>query len=414
MKNKLLLAILALSIAFTACKKNDDGDEPSAEDPFKLSYSNLTVEQHKKDLEASGLDFMKKINSMPDEKFIKVMKNLNDLNLELTSNKVKKMNSFAEAASNKSMAKVLETATSTDTEKLSDNYGIYTYNVKTKEWTTSPSKDKLEINFPALENGTKNNAKITMTYVSSNIKASLEDDLLELPKLASAMLVVDGKEEMKFTSSHEYKADGTPTKTDISLKMGSFTMAFNVSNTTEVLTNSFSFSKGSETLFSFNSTGNGTLNIGTADGAKDAAEVIKNANANFEIMNVKFTGIFDIKGFSDDQKTYEKLLSEFEKNKKEVAGLNKYSQFIAINKTSNSIIAKTEFFTTESESCYNKYIQVNYPPYYKFEKTCNRYYDWEPRLVFKDGSKLSFEAFKENGFAILIKEIEDYGEKFEL
>lgn len=407
MKNKLLLAVLALSIVFTACKKNNDDDEPAAEEPFKLGYSNLTVEEHKKNLETSGMDFMKKVNTMPSENFIKVMKHLNKLELELQSEGVEKMMGVAEGASNKNIAKILEAVINNDTQKLSDNYGIYTYNVKTKEWNTTEAKDKLEINFPALENSTLNNAKITMNYVMSGITTTIDDEKLELPKSASAMLVVDGKEEMKFTSSHEYKTDGTPTKTDISLKMGSFNMAFNVGNTTEVLTNSFSFSKGTETLFSFNSTGNGTLNIGTADGAKDAAEVIKNANANFEIMNVKFTGIFDIKGFSDDQKTYEKLPSQLEKNKKEVAGLNKYSQFIAINKTSNSIIAKTEFVAIQG----NTYC---YQDWYTKQQICNTSYDWEPRLVFKDGSKLSFEAFKDNGFAKLIKEIEDYGDKFEL
>ncbi len=412
MKNKLLLAVLALSIVFTACKKNKE--EPVAEDPFKLGYSNLTVEEHKKNLETSGLDFMTKVNSMPDEKFIKVMKNLINLELELESNNMNKMMGVAEGASNKNIAKILEAVTNNETQKLSDNYGVYTYNATTKKWNITDSKDKLEINFPALENQTKNNAKIIMNYVMSGITTTIDDEKLELPKSASAMLLVDGKEEMKFTSAHEYKADGTPTKTDISLKMGSYIMAFNVANNTEVLTNSFSLSKGTETLFSFNSTGNGNMNVGIADGAKDAAEVVKNANANFEIMNVKFSGIFDIKGFSDNQKTYEKLPSKLEKNKKEVDGLNKFSQFVVINKTNNSIIAKTEFAAVIRESCYSTWNWNNATQNYTIEKKCNPSYDWEPRLVFKDGSKLSFEAFKENGFAKLIKDIEDYGDKFEL
>ena len=402
MKNKLLLAFLAISILFNACKKKVE--EPAEQDPFKLGYSNLAVEEHKKDLETTGMDFMKKVNTMPDEKFIKVMKHLNDLELELQSNNLKQMNSFAEGAFNKSLAKILETATSNDTEKLSDNYGIYTYSSSTKKWTRTSSTDKLEINFPAYENGTVNNAKITMTYVLSGINASIEDELLELPKSATATLVVDRVEEMKFSSAYEYKPDGTPTKTDISLKMGSFTMAFNVANNAEVLTNSFLFSKGAESLFSFNSALNGTLNLNVANESETPIDIVKNANANFEIMNIKFSGIFDVKGFSDDQKAYENLESEQERNKKEVAGLNKFSQFVAINKTTNSIIAKTEFVSVSDEYCYTNW--------YTDQQICNTSYDWEPRLVFKDGSKLSFEAFKENGFAKLIKEIEDYGDKF--
>lgn len=412
MRNKLLLAVLALSIVFTACKKNDDGDELAAEDPFKLGYSNLTVEQHKKELETSGMDFMKKVNTMPDEKFIKVMRHLNDLDLELQSNSVKKLYDFAEAASNKSLNKVLENAIRNDTEKLSDSYGIYTYNATLKKWTKTAANDKLEIIFPAFENGTVNNAKISMTYISSNISTTIDEETLELPKSASAILLVDGLQEMKFTSAHEYKADGTPTKTDFSLKMGSFIMAFNVANTTEVLTNSFTFSKGTETLFSFNSTVNGTLNLGTAKESEDAADFIKNANASFEIMNVKFTGIFDVKGFSDELNVNENVGTEQERNKKEVASLNKFSQFVAINKTSNSIIAKTEFVAITDEYCYDQWIWNNNTQKYTIEKKCNTSYDWEPRLLFKDGSKLSFEIFKESGFAKLIREIEDYDKRF--
>ncbi len=403
MKTKLLLAAIAFSLVFSECKKSNN-DKPASEDPFKLGYSNLTVEQHKKDLESSGMDFMNKVNTLPNEKFIKVMKHLNQLELELESKSTSSLMGIAESASNKNIAKILEAATNNDTQKLSDNYGIYTYNSNTEEWKKTPSSNKLEINFPALENGTVNNAKITMSYVMSNITTTIDDEKLELPKSSSAALVVDGVEEMKITSAHEYKADGTPTKTDINLKMGSFTMAFNLVNSTEVLTNSFSLSKGTETLFSFNSTAIGTLNVGTADGTQDAADVVKNANANFEIMNIKFAGIFDIKGFSDEQKGYENLESEQERNQKEVEGLNKFSQFVAINKTTNSIIAKTEFVTVSDEYCYTDW--------YTNQQICNTSYDWEPRLVFKDGSKLSFEAFKENGFAKLIKEIEDYGDKF--
>lgn len=411
MKNKLLLALLALSIAFTACKKNDDGDEPTAEDPFKLDYSNLTVEQHKKELEKTGMDFMKKINTMPDEKFIKVMRNLNDLNLELTSNSVKKMNSFADAASNKSVSKILSSATSTDTEKLSDSYGIYTYSLGTKSWKKTPASDRLEINFPAYKTSTTNNAKITMTYVSSKINATIDESILELPKSSSATLLVDGLQEMKFTSAHEYKPDGTPTKTDMNLKMGSFTMAFNVANTTEVLTNSFTFSKGTETLFSFNSTVNGTLNLGVIDDNELNANDIKNANASFEIMNIKFLGALDIKAINDAHNGSEDLSGK-QQNDKTVAALNAHSQFVAINKTSNTIIAKTNFFATESQRCYNNLIWNNSTQSYIYVNECDTSYDWEPRMIFKDGSKLSFDAFKENGFSKLIDDINAFDDRF--
>jgi hypothetical protein len=403
MKNKLLLAFLSLSIALTSCKKNK-GDEPSNQDPFKLGYSNLTVEENKKDLENSGIDFIQKVNSLPDEKFIKVLKNLNNLDLELQSNGLKQINGFAEGASNKSITKILENTSSNDVQRLSDNYGIYTYNSVTKKWTKTSSSSKLEINFPAYENGTLNNAKITMTYAIANLNTTLDNQNLELPKLASAILLVDNVEEMKFTSANEYKADGTPTKSDISLSMGTFSLAFNISNNTEVLTNSFSFSKGTETLFSFNSTVNGKLNVGTVNASEDAADVIKNANANFEIMNIKFSGIFDVKGFSDEQKGYQNLASAQDRNSRDVLALNKYSQFVAINKTTNSIIAKTEFVTVANEYCYTNW--------YNNQQICNTNYDWEPRLKFKDDSKLSFEAFKENGFAKLIDDINAYDDRF--
>ena len=400
MKSKLLLAVLALSIVFTACKKNK-GEEP-AQDPFKLGYSNLTVEEHKKELETSGLDFITKINTLPEEKFIKVMKNLSNLNLELESNNVNSLMAISKGASNKNLAAILETAT--ETQKLSDEYGIYTYNSTTQTCTKTASSNVLELRFPALENGTVNNAILTMSYVSSNIITTAGEDSIELPKSASTILLVDGVEEIKFTSSHEYKVDGTPTKTDVNLRMGTFTFAFNVANNGSVLTNGFSLSKSNELLFGFNSTVNGNTNWTNINDSGDASDIVTNANASFEVMNIKFVGLLNVKGLMDAEASIDSTANDQVINNKKVEALNANSKFVVINKTNNTIIAKTEFVAVSDENCYTNY--------YNNQQICYTEHEAETRLIFKDGSKLSFEAFKETGFAKLIDEIETYSDKF--
>lgn len=300
------------------------------------------------------------------------------------------------------MNSIFRAAVSTSTEKISDYYGIYTWNAGTKEWDETASTEKLEIRFPAFENSTTNNAILKLSYISSNIIATLDGEKGELPKNVTTTLTVDNKEELKLTSSHEYKTDGTPTKTEVNLVLGAFLLKTNVNNTGTSLTSEVSFSKGADKLFSLNSTANGNTTIGAINNNDDFETIVKNANTTFEIMNIKFAGMVDIKAISDSENSWGNI-SPLERSKKEAEALNTYSKFVAVNTTNNSLIAKIEFASTTNESCY----------FNGQQNICSTGFSIEPRLVFKDGSKLSMETFTDSGFDRLLDEIEEFGDKFE-
>jgi hypothetical protein len=83
---------------------------------------------------------------------------------------------------------------------------------------------------------------------------------------------------------------------------------------------------------------------------------------------------------------------------------NKYSEFVVVDKTSNSIVAKVEFEGISELECYTYYN----PSLRRNVQQCytNTYID--PLLVFNDGSKQNFDLFSDSGFSSLISKFEDF------
>ncbi|WP_207427792.1 hypothetical protein [Pedobacter sp. SYSU D00535] len=404
---KILLIAVACSAVFASCKKDGGKEE---EDPFKLEYSNLSTEQHKQKMEQAGIEFVQKINTLPDEKFVDVLDYFAslELDLETESESVASIFAVGKAAKTKNFNALFNASTSAtnDAGKLSDLYKIYTWDRTEQEWVESSSTDKLEFRFPSDASKTSNNATLTFSYVKSNTTATYEGESAELPASMTAVLKVDNKEELKYTSSFEYKNDGTPTKADINLVLGAFTLKTKVDNSSSAMSSEFSLAKGTEVLLSLTTSAAGNMTVDNANSADDLDEFLKSANASFEIMNFKLLGQVDIKGIADAERAADNLSNDLQ-NVKEAEAWNKHAKFVAVNKTDNTLIAKVEFEPgrDDYESCYWNG-QSNH---------CYSYTDYylEPKLVFKDGSKTSFEAFFENGFAQLIDDLEEFGEKFE-
>jgi hypothetical protein len=395
---KILFLTLGLAITLTACKKKKT-DDPS-EALFKLDYTTQTVEQQKKSIEKEGVDFLNSLNSLPDEKFVKAISHLKELNPSINSNSLNSVYSVSTAAKTKSIKGIfIASTTNSETGKLSDSYGIFTWNFAKKDWDEKPSTTKLEISYPSDVSKTTNNAVFTMSAVASAIKTSNGG---ELPASVSASLKVDNKEELKLTSEYAYKANATPTKADINIIMGSYSFITKIGNDGSKLTSSFSFLKGTETLIALNTAVNGNLNFDV----EDEETIVNNANATFEVMNIKLAGIVDITAIQKANSSINEATDSLE-NVRQGEIWNKHSKFVAINKKENLIMARVEFIPVGRNDCYTYWNgQTNV-------KECEREYYIDPRLIFKDNSKLSFDAFIDNGFSELRKELEEFTEKFD-
>ena len=409
MKKTLLSAIAISMLAFSACKK-DKSPEPETENPFELEYSNLDVTGQKKNLEQAGIDFVKKIESLPDEKFIDLLDYLTQLEPGLNEETaVNSVFSIGNAAKSKDLKGLFNTLATLDTatSKLSELYGVYTYDKSKNDWVKSNSSTELKFVFPASANSSSNNASLTFSYTASPVKVDIDGETIELPSSVSASLKADNKEELKLTSSYEYKTDGTPTKSEVNIVLGAFTLNTKVNNTTTEATSSLSIKKGTETLLSFSADAKGTMSKGNAEEIDDVEEFVTNANANFEIMHIKLLGQVDFKavGAANDKINYN--LPDSVTVKQEAEAINKNSNMVAINKNDNTIIAKLTFkgYSESHTYCYSNYNN---------SQTCYSYTDTylEPHLIFKDGSPLAFDSFFDNGFGKLIDELEDLGDKF--
>ena len=392
---KLLLLTLGCTLAVVSCKKKP------AEDPldglFKLEYTTQTVEQQKQTLEKEGVDFVKKLNTLPDEKFIDAISHLSELNLEL-GEPFSNILSISKSAQRKDVKGIFIASTTISEDKLSDSYGIYTWNSVTKDWDESPSTSKLEIRYPSSATQKTNNAIFTFSYVVSPIKTSEGG---ELPSSISSILKVDGKEELKLSSTFTHKSNGTPTAADVNVLMGTFVFKANASNDGKNLTTQFSFLKGTELLIGLTTNVSGNTNF---DSNNDG-DIVKNANATFEVMNIMLVGQVDVKSLQIANEASMDL-PDAERIKKEEAAWNKHARFVAINKKDNVTMARAVFVSTLDDYCYSFWTGS------AFVDKCEKEYILEPQLIFKDGSKVNFESFIDNGFSQLRDELEDFGKRF--
>lgn len=412
MKKNILFSALLLG-ALVSCKKKDLNSEPPVLPPVKLEYSKLSIEKHKEALEDNGINFLAKINTLPNEKFIAALTRLAELDLEIISNSVvgRQIISTSFAAKNNNVDRIFSALTSANTGvksgALNEFYGIYTFDSKSNKWTKTASSDKFEINYPATASATENNAVLTATYTASKVTASVDGTTYELPAAVNATLKVDGKEELKLASTYEFNTDGTPLKTNINLALGSFAFKIDISNDLKVLNSSLSISKGTETLFSLHVTGNGNTNFNVIKDAERFEEVLKNANTAMQIMNIQIAGQIDIKAIADANKANENL-PEKEQYKKKAEAYNNNAAVLAFYKKENAIIAKTELVSVEDSYTYSYYD----PEKGKEVTETHFYYSTEPRLVFQDGSKLSMKEFTKSGFKKLIADFEAYANRF--
>ncbi|MBC7912781.1 MAG: hypothetical protein H7Y07_01540 [Pyrinomonadaceae bacterium] len=369
MKKQVLVGILAISIIFVSCKKKSKEDTEAQPEIFKLEYSKLGTEQQKQEVEKAGVDFISKINVLPEQKFISGLQQLNRLEPQVSNlslyDRITTMSVHSKENNFKGLFASVASFTP-QTKSLSGYYGVYTWNHTKKDWDESPSSNRLEIRYPSDSTKIVNNSILTISYLASKTKLGNE----ELPAFFSSVLKIDNNEEFRITSNYEYKPDGTPSKVDMNVMLGVFTFKHLLLNDGSTASSEWTFLKGTESLLGLKVGATGTTSFDAAT-VKDQ-DIIKNANASFQIMNIKLLGEIDIKGLSaeggsDPAKTLE--------------ALNKYAKFAAVNTKDNTVMARIDFILDP---------QTGTPT---------------SRLIFKDDSKMSFDEFFKSGFDNLFGEI---------
>ncbi|WP_097133341.1 hypothetical protein [Pedobacter xixiisoli] len=412
-KTNLIVAVMLAAFAFTSCKKDEtETDETSTE----LTFANLSVEENKKALEQNGIEFVNHINSLPDEKFISALESFAKISDRATGEipfEIKELGIIGDAAKAKNLVKIFDASTSLNSSinKLGDYYGTYTWNASNDSWTKVSSNSKLEIKFPSVGSST-NNVTFTASYVASGKTATIDGETFELPSSATASLVVDGKEELKLTSTYQYLSDGSPSLVDLKLVFGSFSLTTNVTSDSKKGTYTFSLNKGNVILLEAAGGGNGNANISKIENAEDVDDLLENANSIVSLMNIQFVGNVDVKSIATELDKANGL-SDKAYSQKEAELYNKYAEAYAIYKKEKTLIAKIAYESVEESYSYQTYYDDN-GQYLQIPRTITYYYyNLEPKLVFKDGSKISFESFTDTGFSQIIDKLESLADRME-
>ncbi|MCX2452125.1 hypothetical protein OQX61_12705 [Pedobacter sp. PLR] len=413
MKKNILFAALLFG-ALLSCKKKSFTEEPIPPTlpPIELGYSKLTTEQNKQALEQNGLDFIKKINTLPEEKFISLIERLGDLDLEALSNTIvgRELESIARSAKSKQVAGIFSAVTTNDvknTTDLSNFYGIYNWNSKNENWDKTASTSKFEVHYPSTVASKTNDALLTVSYTASKAKLTVDEEEYELPAATNITLTVGEKEELKLTGVYEYKTDATPTKVDVKLNLGTFQLVVLANNDSKILATSVALTKDKSPIFSATTNVNLNEKYPALEDLEQIDEIVKSANMTFEVMNIKITGQANIKAIQDEYEA-NKGLSQKDRRTKEIATLNKNTSLFAVYKDKNEVFAKNEFVRIESTRT-----DWNYNPISnRYEPTTYAYFELEPRLVFNDESKMTLKTFFGSGFTRFVDEFEIFTNKF--
>ncbi|WP_316841228.1 hypothetical protein [Pedobacter gandavensis] len=413
MKKNILFSALLFG-ALLSCKKKTFTEEPiiPPTTPIELGYSKLTVEENKKALEKNGLDFIKKVDALPNENFIKLINRLVELDFDMMSNTDLgiELQSIAQAAQQKQIGGLLSAVTTNNLENtaaLSEFFGIYTWDSKTSKWLKTNSTDKLEIHFPSTTTASSNDAVLTANYTVSKVKAQLDGDYFELPATTNVLLKVGNKEELKLTGVYEYKEDAFPTKIDIKLNLGTFAFLVSGLSDSKTLNTKVWLAKDNIELLNLATTGNLNESRPPVKDIEHIEEILKDANTTFDVMNIRITGQVNVKAIQEDYKANRNLPAEVRRTK-EIATLNKNSSLLAVYKDKNEVFAKNEFVMQE----------VIFPGF-KYDPETGAWvphnyvdYQLEPRLVFNDQSKVSLKTFFGKGFTSIIDEFDLFSNRF--
>ena len=393
---KKIIFLIATAI-ITLFALNSCGDKLDLDKTLK--FSTLTVEEQKQSIEQSGIAFVDKMDGMKDTKAMIAMqafssKSGSDISLapsfvqlrsNLLRNEVKSLEVFE---------KQMRVAATGE-----DIWGEFTWNSSTNEFDkTSELTNKAIFKFPATETATTNNAELTITFVDSNVKAPDTDPVQYMPSSISVVLKVDNKVAMTADFTATYKADATPIRAKQTLEIDKYNWTAEFLNSLEEVSAKYAFKYGSETLVKMELGAAGTMTADALENSDGPQDVFTSGAVYFQVMNLAcLGGIKDVSEFNTEMNaivdTNDRAYAD-----KQVLVINKHLKLYGYFVDKNQKFADVEFYVVESE-IWNSYTQTN-----EIE------YNFEPRFVLSDGSKVNIQTYFETGFEDLFDKLSEYGE----
>ena len=393
--NFFFCAILAV-LTLTACDKKTE----------ELAYADLTVQQNKEKMQNDGLATMDKLDGMSDLSGVFALRDLDNLTLNstLAGDPIQMALSKIIAPMTKLDKNVMGLtnlrSTQVDIQSLSELLpkagGVYTYNRSTQEFTRVANTTKIEFNYP-IGSSTTNNGKLlidnlTISTVSNPTTSS------ELPKTLDIELSKNSLPMINYEYTASYNAFNEPTSVnmDISFVEGyDFNETFVHNNSEVSMELKYTFNDENILSGKLSTKGNFTSdalnNESNLENEQWVNQVLDNANAYFQLGNLKVTGVVDInKGIA----AYDVAFPDGDTNsaadvEKICTLLNDNSSLVVLYAKEGTIIAKSKFYKQEYTN-------------WEFNENTWEYQEvtaYKPSLqfIFKDGSAMD-QSFFDQGF----------------
>lgn len=400
MKNTLkfysLIVVLAL-VAFS-CKKKS-----SEEDIATLPFAKESVDEGKTNLTDAGQQMVTELNTLADAKGISGAQSMSyfmDQSMPFATSSqdaiafaaVKTTSDYGTSKNPEGIIRFLSSnlqseQDSTFQDLFNKRKGIYTWNNTLKKWTRTVSADKIELVFPSNKNTpTVNDGKFDITYTSKVVANSTLNSNGELPLTFNAVLYNNADKVLEYSFTAEYDNSGMPSNVTTFLALYPFKFETTLTNNSSALSVRYLFTNNTKTIFDFYAGLNGNFTQSNIEASEGPDDVISNANAYFQVFNIKLSGRIDVKSMAAKEKEIynNDALTEEEANNANVEALNKYFALVLLYADSNQKIAQGEFYPTKETH------------YYYTE------YSSDIRFIFADNSKGDMKSYFGTGFSALI------------
>lgn len=405
MKKSALLLFAGLALFSVSCKKDKKDDSQTPEQ----------VAENKTKMEQMGVDFVSQLRSISDTKAGTALQSLTSLGntksaLVLDSKLPVAQLLAALISQNPSTASALKALKAEDAadfkaeiEKIA---ATYTWNSTENKWdsTAAPAANTFLAKFPAVENGTANNAEFKLydmaftTTPTSNSMYSVNNAITS----CKAYLKVDGVDAMTYNLAISYDSKGIPTSVSTSLAVDVFSFNYDMSYSASKMKSDLSIKHNSDILMAQGFDFEGELteakakeletyyNDETTDHEQSSkvGEFVKAAIVYYQVMDIKIIGSVDVATITKDIDALGK-----ESTAKQTADvINKNCSLYGIFASSGTKIANVEIYPKASEDGQDEDPGFN--------------------LLFPDGSKADLQTYVEdpNNFANFKSDMEKFAD----
>jgi len=439
MKKRVLLFAALTAVIFIGCKKDENTGTKNSDSLTKTPYTTKTVAQTKADIEQTGVNVVDQMKNLNNTIGLSASVNL----LSLATNKknppaivtntsaaniLKALKSYSQT---KNVKNIMGAMRKTGSEPVSivDQFnkivGVYDYNFDTQSFDSVSSSTNVVINFPTTKDGKTNDGILTVyvPQVKTGPFTYGSQTVTELPTLISFDIKANGETGLSFQFTGTYNDQGVPSNLTSTLTVGTFVFKSVLNYSTSTSDVDFSIKNSTTTIIDIGGGVNGNFdknNITNAYHYKydtaysyydsylqkevyiidtnkvvDPDKILYNANAHFQLMNIKIAGQVDFKDLytkmnSIDQQYNNGSITEDAANTQRVALINNDMVLVVVYADNNTMIAKAEAYLKQTND--GTYTSENI----------------DFNMIFADKSKNSLDVYFQDGFDGLYSEMNSF------